>query len=590
MRSFRRPSLGVLVSRSILPLVALLASTSAARAQLGSDICASADNVAGFGPFAYSLVGATDSPELVVEPPCNEAITKDVWFTWTAPANAWVRMNATTSGSALRTRVYANAGCPFGGTIIACGSNEFLAAAGSSYAVRIGVAPSASAATGAFWFVDVTAANDSCAAPVTLSGTSFLANTRYMLTGAEGQNDAACSGPNGTGILRDSWYSWTATFSGAAQLDACGGGASAGNFKAAVYVGGSCPSSNPLACDDDSCGQTGLEPRVPFAAVTGQTYVFQVGASPAYTSANDVSVSFVVRSIDAPVNDECATATYLYGNGPFGFDLALATTSTGHGGVCGPLTKDLWYRWVAPATGTATFDACSSPVDMLVAVYNGLGCPQGPAMACEDEGCGNFGPTRFTFAAQCGNAYLLRVGFYDAPSPISLGSFTLQVAGSACDTSIPFCTGDTPTACPCGNAGNPGRGCASSFSSQGAVIYSTGRSSVSSDSVGLRVEGASPSFVTLFQGTTQVNGGAGVLFGDGRRCAGGSVTRIVLRIANGGTLAYPSLVGDQPVSVVGQVPAGATRTYQGWYRDSQLSYCMSETFNLTNGMSLTWTP
>jgi len=63
--------------------------------------------------------------------------------------------------------------------------------------------------------------------------------------------------------------------------------------------------------------------------------------------------------------------------------------------------------------------------------------------------------------------------------------------------------------------------------------------------------------------------------------AGGTLTRLVLRIANGGQLEYP-LPGDVSLSVLGQVPVATTRVYQGWYRDSSLGYCKPGTFNLEN--------
>ena len=96
----------------------------------------------------------------------------------------------------------------------------------------------------------------------------------------------------------------------------------------------------------------------------------------------------------------------------------------------------------------------------------------------------------------------------------------------------------------------------------------------------------------LFQGTARQNGGQGTSFGDGLLCAGGTITRMVVRIANG--QGYVQLgfgvSGDMPVSVFGMVDAlGGTRTYQSWYRDSA-AYCTPALFNLTNGIEIAWTP
>jgi non-ribosomal peptide synthetase component F len=52
---------------------------------------------------------------------------------------------------------------------------------------------------------------------------------------------------------------------------------------------------------------------------------------------------------------------------------------------------------------------------------------------------------------------------------------------------------------------------------------------------------------------------------------------------------YPS-GNDQPISVRGQIPlTGGFRTYQAWYRNAA-PYCTPSTFNLTNGLQLTWLP
>jgi hypothetical protein len=89
-----------------------------------------------------------------------------------------------------------------------------------------------------------------------------------------------------------------------------------------------------------------------------------------------------------------------------------------------------------------------------------------------------------------------------------------------------------------------------------------------------------------FQGTTQLSSGAGSVFGDGLRCAGGSVIRLGTRVNASGASQYPQS-GDASVSVRGGVATPGTRTYQVWYRNAA-AFCTSDTFNLTNGWQLTW--
>ena len=91
----------------------------------------------------------------------------------------------------------------------------------------------------------------------------------------------------------------------------------------------------------------------------------------------------------------------------------------------------------------------------------------------------------------------------------------------------------------------------------------------------------------FFQGDTRVSGGAGAVFGDGLRCVTGQMVRLLVAPV-GGPLARVPAVGGTPISVLGGVSAGDVRHYQAWYRDAA-AYCTAATFNLTNGVAVTWT-
>ncbi len=152
-----------------------------------------------------------------------------------------------------------------------------------------------------------------------------------------------------------------------------------------------------------------------------------------------------------------------------------------------------------------------------------------------------------------------------------------------------YCFGDgTGSACPCANNGAPGNGCAHSLNAIGANLSGTGHASLASDSFVLSGVNMPNSSALYFQGTTQVNGGLGSVFGDGLRCAGGTVVRLGTKSNAGGASQYPA-AGDPPVSVKGLVTAPGMRTYQVWYRNAA-SFCTADTFNLTNGLSVAWIP
>ncbi len=151
-----------------------------------------------------------------------------------------------------------------------------------------------------------------------------------------------------------------------------------------------------------------------------------------------------------------------------------------------------------------------------------------------------------------------------------------------------FCFGDgSGTACPCGNSGAAGNGCANSLNPNGANLAATGTPSIAADTLALVGTGMGNSSALYFQGTTQVGGGAGGVFGDGLRCAGGSVIRLGTETNSGGASQYPT--GANPsVSVRGGITAaGTVRYYQCWYRNAAV-FCTSSTYNLTNGLTVTW--
>ncbi|MCY2960850.1 MAG: right-handed parallel beta-helix repeat-containing protein [Planctomycetota bacterium] len=172
-----------------------------------------------------------------------------------------------------------------------------------------------------------------------------------------------------------------------------------------------------------------------------------------------------------------------------------------------------------------------------------------------------------------GVAPIVDIGAYEFPAPVVTA----------------FCFGDgTATLCPCGNDAPffSGTGCLNSLGT-GGLLGSTGSARILGDTFAVVGSGMPNSSCLYFQGTTQVNGGNGSVFGDGIRCAGGSVIRLGTKTNSAGASQYP-VVGDLSISVKGLVTlVGTVRTYQCWYRNAA-AFCTADTFNLTNGLSVTW--
>jgi hypothetical protein len=156
------------------------------------------------------------------------------------------------------------------------------------------------------------------------------------------------------------------------------------------------------------------------------------------------------------------------------------------------------------------------------------------------------------------------------------------------ETGTVFCAGDgSGTACPCGNASAVGEGvgCLHSFG-MGGKLRAFGNASLASDTLVLQGSQMPNANVLYFQGTGQQAGGAGALFGDGLRCAAGTLVRLRTLTNSGGGSQYPG-AGHPAISVAGNVVSPGTRNYQAWFRNSA-AFCTPDGWNLTNGVSVVW--
>ncbi len=157
-----------------------------------------------------------------------------------------------------------------------------------------------------------------------------------------------------------------------------------------------------------------------------------------------------------------------------------------------------------------------------------------------------------------------------------------------------FCFGDgSLAACPCANSGQPGHGCQNSFSTGGAVLTAAGNASLSGDTVHFTSAGETPTATSiLLSGQVGVNP---VHYGDGLRCVGGSLKRLYIHSASGGTVTMPQgsdlSVSARSAASGDTIQLGSTRYYQVYYRDSSGTFCPppnGSTFNISNGIAVEW--
>jgi hypothetical protein len=164
--------------------------------------------------------------------------------------------------------------------------------------------------------------------------------------------------------------------------------------------------------------------------------------------------------------------------------------------------------------------------------------------------------------------------------------------------STPFCDPGAGgvSACPCSNPpGAPGRGCDNSSATGGASIQTSGAASLGADTLVFTTAGEKPTATSIvLQGT--LSDPNGVVFGQGVRCVSGSLKRLYVRSASGGSINVPAgadpSVSARSAALGDTIPAGAQRYYMVYYRDPLvLGGCpAANTFNATNARDLTWNP
>lgn len=157
------------------------------------------------------------------------------------------------------------------------------------------------------------------------------------------------------------------------------------------------------------------------------------------------------------------------------------------------------------------------------------------------------------------------------------------------DQAVPYCFGDGSFgACPCANESGAGlgEGCRSSLG-HGATLVDTGIASLASDTLVLNGAGMTNANALYLQGSLVTTNPAGQL-GDGLLCMNGSIIRLGSKANVAGASHYPE-AGNASVSVRGAVTAPGTRAYQVWYRNAA-AFCTIATYNLSNGLIVTWAP
>jgi hypothetical protein len=148
--------------------------------------------------------------------------------------------------------------------------------------------------------------------------------------------------------------------------------------------------------------------------------------------------------------------------------------------------------------------------------------------------------------------------------------------------------------CPCSNPpANSPRGCDNSAGTGGAQLTSTGLASLAADSLVFSTNGEKPTATSVVLQGNNANA-SGIVFGQGVRCATGTLKRLYVKTASGGSITAPA-AGDPSVSArsaaLGDpISAGTSRWYAVYYRDPiVLGGCSAtSTYNVTQTQAVAW--
>jgi hypothetical protein len=117
-------------------------------------------------------------------------------------------------------------------------------------------------------------------------------------------------------------------------------------------------------------------------------------------------------------DDVCGAGNPLLTNGQQVVGTNVGATTDGVW-ACAAGGADVWFRYTATATNTATVALCGSSYDSAVQVQGSCG---GASIACDDDACGNL-TSQTTFAATIGTTYWIAVGGFAS----STGNYVLLV-------------------------------------------------------------------------------------------------------------------------------------------------------------------
>jgi subtilisin family serine protease len=265
--------------------------------------------------------------------------------------------------------------------------------------------------------VSVRPPNDNFADASPLGGTS--GRTNGTNTSATGEN----SEPDHAGVslpIASVWWRWTAPADGTATFDTLG---SNYDTTLAIYTGQSLVNRSLVGENDDVELGRIVQSTVTFTATAGTTYHIAVAGYDGATGQIILNHLLESSSTPPPPNDNFADAADLVDTTTTGstIDATAEPSEPNHADASSPITS-VWWRWTAPADGTATFDTLGSDYDTTLAIYTGDSPAFLEPIASNDDEPGGTLQSSVSFNALEGTTYHIAVDGYAS----STGAVTLN--------------------------------------------------------------------------------------------------------------------------------------------------------------------
>lgn len=331
-------------------------------------------------------------------PGCAAFSSADVWFSFVAPSTGSIAIETsagtlTDGGAAL----YSAASCNGPFTLLACDDNNGPGnmslvlynglTAGTTYYVR---AWGNGGATGTFGICAYSLANDNPCGATLLTVSGFcngVISTNASATATTGPPAPGCAAFSGG----DVWFRFVVPAGGIVNLNTSPGTLTDGGM--ALYSAASCSGPFTLIACDDNNGPGNMSYLSNAGLTVGATYYVRVWGNGGATGTFEMC-AFIPLVNDNPCG---ATSLSVVGScvGTAGANISATATAGPPAPGCANYTGgDVWYSFVAPASGNATIEtAAGSMTDNGIALYSASSCA-GPftLIACDDNaGPGSMG-------------------------------------------------------------------------------------------------------------------------------------------------------------------------------------------------------